>query len=80
MPAATSEELFVKFSSIDEIQEFVTIIQEFKGDVDLKQGRAIVDAKSVLGIYSMNMNEGMRIQVFNGDVKELAEMIQHFLV
>lgn len=79
MPAATAEELTVKFNSIDEIQEFVRTVNGFHGDVDLKQGRIVIDAKSVLGICSMDIEKGMQVQVYNGEVQELAEMIQKYL-
>ena len=50
------------------------------GDVDLKQGRITIDAKSLLGICSMNIEEEMELQVFNGDAEELKELIKKFLV
>ena len=49
-------------------------------DVDLKQGRITIDAKSLLGICSMNIEEEMELQVFNGDAEELKELIKKFLV
>lgn len=79
MPAATAEGLTVKFNSVDEIQEFVRTVNGFRGDVDLKQGRIVIDAKSVLGICSMDIEKGMQVQVYNGEVEELAEMIQKYL-
>lgn len=35
---AVAEELCVKFRNIDEIQEFAKAVNQFDGDVDLKQG------------------------------------------
>ena len=80
MPEAVAEELCVKFRNIDEIQEFAKAVNQFDGDVDLKQGRITIDAKSLLGICSMNIEEEMELQVFNGDAEELKEFIKKFLV
>ena len=80
MPEAVAEELYVKFRNIDEIQEFAKAVNQFDGDVDLKQGRITIDAKSLLGICSMNIEEEMELQVFNGDAEELKELIKKFLV
>ena len=80
MPEAVAEELCVKFRNIDEIQEFAKAVNQFDGDVDLKQGRITIDAKSLLGICSMNIEEEMELQVFNGDAEELKELIKKFLV
>ncbi len=55
-------------------------MNQFDGDVDLKQGRITIDAKSLLGICSMNIEEEMELQVFNGDAEELKELIKKFLV
>ena len=70
MPEAVAEELCVKFRNIDEIQEFAKAVNQFDGDV----------AKSLLGICSMNIEEEMELQVFNGDAEELKELIKKFLV
>ena len=72
MPEAVAEELCVKFRNIDEIQEFAKAVNQFDGDVDLKQGRINgLMSKSLLGICSMNIEEEMELQVFNGDAEEL---------
>ena len=42
MPEAVAEELCVKFRNIDEIQGFAKAVNQFDGDVDLKQGRITV--------------------------------------
>ena len=42
--------------------------------------RITIDAKSLLGICSMNIEEEMELQVFNGDAEELKELIKKFLV
>lgn len=80
MPEAVAEELCVKFQDIGEIQEFAQRVNQFHGDVDLKQGRITIDAKSLLGICRMDIEEEMELQVFNGDQEELKELIEKFLV
>jgi len=78
--AGSSSRRIVKFRNIDEIQGFAKAVNQFDGDVDLKQGRITIDAKSLLGICSMNIEEEMELQVFNGDAEELKELIKKFLV
>ena len=57
MPEAVAEELCVKFRNIDEIQGFAKAVNQFDGDVDLKQGRITIDAKSLLGICRMKFTK-----------------------
>ena len=66
MPEAVAEELCVKFRNIDEIQGFAKAVNQFDGDVDLKQGRITIDAKSLLGICSMNIEAEMNCRCLMG--------------
>ncbi len=79
MPALAAEGMIVRFRSIDEVQEFSKAVNEFRGDVDLRQGRMTVDAKSLLGICSMDIDKGMQVHVYTGDVQALREKIRRFL-
>lgn len=69
---------YVEFKTVNEIQEFVAALKDFPGDVDLNQGRMIVDAKSILGICSLNMQDKMKLQVHSGSFEELKEKIGKF--
>lgn len=80
MPEAVAEELCVKFRNIDEIQEFAKAVNQLMEFDDVETGRITIDAKSLLGICSMNIEEEMELQVFNGDAEELKELIKKFLV
>lgn len=75
----TVNTISVGFSNVNEIQEFVRYIMDYKGDLDLVQGRMVVDAKSILGICSLNMQEGMELQVHSGNFDILREKIKKFI-
>lgn len=75
----TANEVSVGFNNVNEIQEFVQMIKDYRGDLDLVQGRAVVDAKSILGICSLNMNENMALQVHSGDFEQLRRKISKFI-
>lgn len=75
----TANEVSVGFSNVNEIQEFVQMIKDYKGDLDLVQGRMVVDAKSILGICSLNMQEQMELQVHSGNFDKLREKIKKFI-
>lgn len=67
------------FTNVNEIQEFVHMVKDFKGDIDMVQGRTIVDAKSILGICSLNMQSQLELQVQSGDFEALRTKIQKFI-
>ena len=55
------------------------IRDSYRGDLDLVQGRMVVDAKSILGICSLNMQEEMELQAYNGDFDGLRVKISKFI-
>lgn len=69
----------LRFLTLDEIQEFVWMVMNYKGDTDLVQGKKTVDAKSILGIYSLNIQEQMELLVHNGDFEQLKGQIGKFI-
>lgn len=69
----------IRFHSVADIQEFVSLLQDFQGDVDIVQGRMAVDAKSILGVCSLDMKEDMYIRVYVGNCDELCGRIARFL-
>ncbi|WP_334137288.1 HPr family phosphocarrier protein [Muricomes intestini] len=69
----------LRFLTLDEIQEFAWLVRNYKGDTDLIQGRRTVDAKSILGIYSLNIQKQMELLVHNGDFEQLRIQIGKFI-
>lgn len=75
----TANAVRVGFATVNEIQEFVQLIKEYKGDLDMAQGRMTVDAKSILGICSLNMHDEMELQVHSGEFEKLKTKIHKFI-
>ena len=59
--------LTVKLDSIDRVKEFVRIITAFDNDFDLRSGRYTVDAKSILGIFSLDLSKPIELDVYGKD-------------
>ncbi|WP_394525983.1 HPr family phosphocarrier protein [Lacrimispora sp. JR3] len=70
----------VKISTIGAVQEFNRICSQFDCDMDLSQGKYTVDAKSIMGIFSLNLEEELEL-VANTEDKELVdEKFSDFIV
>ena len=68
-------EIIMKIVFSDDFQDvnaFTTGIQYFSGDITLSQGKHIVNARSFLGICSLNINEPMdvKIETYDEGIKE----------
>lgn len=71
-------EMMITFKSTDEIVEFVDTVSKYEFDMDMKKGRFVVDAKSILGIMNMGLNSGIRLQMYSDDCDELKEKLVKF--
>ncbi len=46
--------VYIKLDSLKKVQEFSVMLQSHTGDFDLKSGKYTVDARSILGIFSLD--------------------------
>ena len=51
----------VRFSEINEIKEFLSAAFRCNFDIDVVSGRIVIDAKSILGMLSLNWEEELRV-------------------
>lgn len=74
----------IRLTMAENVKQFVNIVNRFDFDMDLRAGRHVVDAKSILGIFSLDLSRVITLEIENADdnpeqVKKLAEDIKPFL-
>ena len=47
----------ISLNSIDKVKSFVNDITKFDSDFDLVSGRYVIDAKSIMGIFSLDLSK-----------------------
>lgn len=57
------EEIKVKLGSIGAVKEFVALTNSYPFDIDLVSGRYAVDAKSIMGIFSLDLSKELTLVV-----------------
>ncbi len=57
----------IKLNSIDDVKEFCALTNSCKFDVDLLSGRYAVDAKSIMGIFSLDLTKEVELVVHADD-------------
>jgi len=55
--------MWIKLNTINDVKDFVEICSKCNGEVDIKQGRHVVDGKSILGIFSLNLLEPVKVVI-----------------
>jgi phosphotransferase system HPr-like phosphotransfer protein len=66
--------IFLK--EIDDVKEFVNLVMLESYDVDLVSGRYAVDAKSIMGIFSLDLSEPVVLKAHTDDADELFEKLE----
>ena len=72
----------IKLNTINEVKEFVNIVMQCPYDVDLVSGRYIIDAKSLMGIFSLDLTRPIDLEadIDSDDVEELLKKIDFCVV
>lgn len=72
--------MFVLLDSMDKVKDFVDVVSGFASDVDLESGRFMVDAKSILGIISLNLSKPLQVLIRDKSEEEkIKQSISGFL-
>jgi phosphocarrier protein HPr len=79
MKGFVMETFCVRLKSIGDVKEFVRIVNSFEHDVDLVSGRYIVDAKSIMGIFSLDLTGPIKVEVHDEAGPELKKELSAFL-
>ena len=53
------------FSSPEDVLNFVRTVEKYPYDMDLESGRAVVDAKSLLGLMNLGLNKEIELKVYD---------------
>ena len=69
----------IRLSLVENVNKFVNIVSRYPYDMDLRAGRHVVDAKSILGIFSLDLSRPITLEIYSDDCAELMEDIQPFL-
>jgi len=71
--------VYVYFSTVMEVKRFVESISPLDGDFDLIDGRYVVDARSLMGIFGMNLTKPIQLRIYKNSKKAI-RAIESFIV
>lgn len=69
----------IMLDSINKVKAFVNIVTTCDYDVDLTSGRYVVDAKSIMGIFSLDLSKPIKLDI-HGDDDTFEAKIKEFIV
>jgi phosphotransferase system HPr-like phosphotransfer protein len=70
----------IQLSSINDVKLFVNAVNKYTYDTDLTSGRYVVDAKSIMGIFSLDLSKPIKMEIFSDDCDDLMEEMKPFII
>ena len=69
----------VLLESINDVKEFVNTVARYDFEVDLVSGRYAVDAKSIMGIFSLDLSKPIQMNIHANDCSEFLAALDKFV-
>ena len=64
----------------DHVKKFVSLVNRYPYDMDLRSGRYVVDAKSILGSFSIDLSRPIRMDIYNDDCDDLLRELEGYII
>ena len=64
----------------DNVKNLVSLVNRYPYDMDLRSGRYVVDAKSILGIFSIDLSRPIRMDIYSDNCDDLLAALDSYLV
>ena len=70
----------ISLNSIDKVKSFVNDISRFDYDFDLVSGRYVIDAKSIMGIFSLDLSKPITLNIHaDKDTEQITEALAPYI-
>lgn len=71
----------ISLNSIDKVKSFVNDIARFDAEFDLVSGRYVIDAKSIMGIFSLDISQPIDLNIHcEGDDTAILEALKPYII
>ena len=68
----------ISLQMASQVKTFVSIVQKYSYEIDLRSDRYVVDAKSILGIFSLDLSRPISVEIHSDDCADLLEELKQF--
>jgi len=71
----------ISLNSIDKVKSFVNDITKFDNDFDLVSGRYVIDAKSIMGIFSLDLSKPIDLSIHGEEnLDEILDILKPYII
>ena len=69
----------VVVSMAESVKNFVNIVNKYAYDIDLRSGRFLIDAKSLLGIFSLDLSKPIVLEIHSDKCDDLLDELKDYI-
>lgn len=71
----------ISLNSIDKVKAFVNEITKYDNDFDLVSGRYVIDAKSIMGIFSLDLSKPIDLNIHaDNEIDEILAALDPYII
>ena len=70
----------VRLSSIEAVRDLVDAVRKYEAEIDLASGRYVVDAKSIMGIFSLDLMNPITMTIHRDDCDDIIAELKAYIV
>lgn len=73
----------INLNEMSKVKKFITIVNNYDCDIDVIKGRYIVDAKSIMGLFTMDLVNNIEVQIHSDNmdiIKKFQNDIKEYIV
>ncbi|HIZ44438.1 MAG TPA: HPr family phosphocarrier protein [Firmicutes bacterium] len=71
----------ISLNSIDKVKSFVNDLTKYDYDFDLVSGRYVIDAKSIMGIFSLDLSKPINLNIHaESNIDTIMETLKPYLI
>ncbi|MBR4893543.1 MAG: HPr family phosphocarrier protein [Clostridia bacterium] len=74
------KEFKVLLNSIVDVKKFVNTVSKYDFDIDLVSDRYVVDAKSIMGIFSLDLSKEIKLNIYSDNCENLISELKEYEV
>ncbi|MCI9457453.1 MAG: HPr family phosphocarrier protein [Oscillospiraceae bacterium] len=74
------KKITIALNTINDVKFFVNTVSRYDFDVDLISGRYAVDAKSIMGIFSLDLSKPISVEIHDDNCQEFLDQIKGFII
>ena len=70
----------ISLTLAESVKDFVNIVSKYNYNIDLRSGRFVIDAKSLLGIFSLDLSKPLVLEIHAENCDELVADLKKFTI